>query len=271
MRITKFILSLIVLITIASCQTPKTEIANTFLNSINQKNKIKIAELLDDNFIYIKANGDSINKTEYLNNLDSAFNLETRIKYKELMLENDNYVTYYNTYTNIIDSLLEIEPKISKKERYYIEKDKIITIITDSIENQKEYQSQIEEQLLGFSLYLDEEDPGNRSFIIDIKNSLSNYASLTPNKRSSYITVYNLLGRYYCKTGFYRKLIFKGRTTVVIIDSFFGMQYPTSYVIDGKYIRIRTDKSDLILRIKDSNTLIGEGWAKGVYRKSKHK
>jgi len=44
--------------------------------------------------------------------------------------------------------------------------------------------------------------------------------------------------------------------------------FTTSYVRDGEYIRVTTDKSDLLIKIVDTNTLIGEGFAKGTYRKS---
>lgn len=69
------------------------------------------------------------------------------------------------------------------------------------------------------------------------------------------------------ETSIYRKLVFKGKSTVVIYDKFIGIPFPTSYVIDEDYIRITTDKSDLLLRIKDNKTLEGEGWAKGVFKK----
>ena len=33
------------------------------------------------------------------------------------------------------------------------------------------------------------------------------------------------------------------------------------------WTKIRTDKSDLLFEIQGDETLIGEGWAKGVFRK----
>jgi len=56
---------------------------------------------------------------------------------------------------------------------------------------------------------------------------------------------------------------FHGESTVMI-GSFIG-DLACSYVRDQDYIRIRTDQSDLLLRIVDSDTLIGEGFAKGIY------
>ncbi len=67
----------------------------------------------------------------------------------------------------------------------------------------------------------------------------------------------------------YQKFIFKGKSTVVIETM--GMEFASTYFIDDSLIRIKTDKSDLILTIKNENTLIGEGFAEGLYRKSADK
>lgn len=67
------------------------------------------------------------------------------------------------------------------------------------------------------------------------------------------------------RTGIYSAFEFKGKDTVVIKGM--GQSFPTSYIKDGKLIRIRTDKSDLLLTVQDRRTLIGEGYAKGTYIK----
>lgn len=66
---------------------------------------------------------------------------------------------------------------------------------------------------------------------------------------------------------FYRSLTFRGKSTVVIKDAIFGMTFSTSYERDENFIRIKTDKSDLLLEIVDGNTLVGEGFAEGNYIK----
>ncbi len=68
--------------------------------------------------------------------------------------------------------------------------------------------------------------------------------------------------------GFYKSFDFKGESSVVITDGIFGMPFATSYVKDGQLLRMRTDKSDLMLTIKDSKTLIGEGFSDGTYIKA---
>ena len=57
------------------------------------------------------------------------------------------------------------------------------------------------------------------------------------------------------------------RRTVTVYDAFFGFPFTSSYDLDENYIRIRTNTSDLLLEIKDSKTLVGDGWARGIYTK----
>lgn len=66
----------------------------------------------------------------------------------------------------------------------------------------------------------------------------------------------------------YKELIFEGKNTVTIIDGIFGFPFSTSYVLDEDIVRIKTDRSDLLFKIKDSQTLIGEGFAAGTFIKS---
>ena len=65
--------------------------------------------------------------------------------------------------------------------------------------------------------------------------------------------------------GIYSSIEFKGKTTAVIKSM--GMAFPSSYVQDGNLIREKTDKTDLLFTIKDGKTLVGEGFAEGVYKK----
>jgi hypothetical protein len=72
-----------------------------------------------------------------------------------------------------------------------------------------------------------------------------------------------LFGKYSCNSEcIYSSFEFKGKSTVVISNIF-----AYTYVIDENYIRIKTDKSDLLLKITDQNTLTGEGFATGIYVK----
>ena len=65
--------------------------------------------------------------------------------------------------------------------------------------------------------------------------------------------------------GIYSAVEFKGKSTAVVKSM--GMTFPTSYERDGKLIRLKIDKNDLLFTAKDSKTLVGEGFAEGVYKK----
>ena len=65
--------------------------------------------------------------------------------------------------------------------------------------------------------------------------------------------------------GIYSAVEFKGKSTAVVKGM--GMTFPTSYERDGQLIRLKTDKSDLLFTVKDDKTLVGEGFAEGVYKK----
>jgi hypothetical protein len=62
---------------------------------------------------------------------------------------------------------------------------------------------------------------------------------------------------------------FIGQSTCVIIDGFLKIKTVVSYIRDGSYIRLEGGNNGcLLLNIIDSNILIGEGWAVGVYVKN---
>ena len=80
---------------------------------------------------------------------------------------------------------------------------------------------------------------------------------------------HHLQGSYVSRDcALYKELIFEGKNTVTIIDGIFGFPFSTSYVLDEDILRIKTDRSDLVFKIKDSQTLIGEGFAAGTFIKS---
>ena len=91
--------------------------------------------------------------------------------------------------------------------------------------------------------------------------SLKNYINQEAEKKK-------FLGIYVnTQKGLYKKFDFKGETSCMVTDGIFGMGYASSYERDGNIIRVITDKSDLLLTIKDDKTLVGEGYAKGTYIK----
>ncbi len=67
--------------------------------------------------------------------------------------------------------------------------------------------------------------------------------------------------------GLYKSLTFKGKKTVVIHDAIFGMDFPSEYEKDEEFLRVKTDKSDLLFEIISKDTIKGEGFAEGLYIK----
>lgn len=79
-----------------------------------------------------------------------------------------------------------------------------------------------------------------------------------------------LEGAYVSKDNpFYKSFTFKGKSTVVIKDAIFGLDFVSSYEKDENFLRIKTDKSDLLLQIVTADSIVGEGFAKGSFVKQK--
>lgn len=103
----------------------------------------------------------------------------------------------------------------------------------------------------------------------DIKKYLLEYTDLSAPEKKQYKNYAFLQGTYESKDYvFYKKLIFRGKKTVTIIDAIFGFPFSTSYELDEDIVKVRTDRGDLLFDIKDSQTLIGEGFAIGTFIKS---
>lgn len=66
---------------------------------------------------------------------------------------------------------------------------------------------------------------------------------------------------------FYKSLTFKGKKTLVIHDAIFEMDFPSEYEKDEEFLRVKTDKSDLLFEIISEDTIKGEGFAEGLYIK----
>ncbi|MGV8096450.1 MAG: hypothetical protein AB2L24_31725 [Mangrovibacterium sp.] len=61
------------------------------------------------------------------------------------------------------------------------------------------------------------------------------------------------------------KIEFIGKSTVIVTTC--GINIPTSYVVDGNYVRITMEKSDWLFTIENSHTLTGQINLSGTFRK----
>lgn len=75
-----------------------------------------------------------------------------------------------------------------------------------------------------------------------------------------------LAGKWTSKdNSLYPILEFKGKSTVVI-KTMFG-PFATSYERDEEFIRVQTDKSDLLFEVISEDSIVGSGFANGLWVK----
>ncbi|MBL3656696.1 hypothetical protein [Fulvivirga sediminis] len=252
-----------------SCKPPKEDRVQSFVSALNNLELLKAQNMMSDRFIYTDSNGKKFSKTEYLELIDSLMSLNTSYNINSIHYE-DSVVKTKEKVTNLLDSILEVNPKIIQCVTYTLDEDRISKITMDSLINKNEYEESLNSNYIPFEFWVDDNYnvSGSSEIFKSLKKYLAEYSSMPPVERKNYRSYAYLQGTYISNDNrFYKKLEFKGRTTVVVIDAIFGLKYPTSYVLDNDFIRIQTDKSDLLLEIKDSNTLLGEGYAKGTYHR----
>lgn len=259
---------LLCVILILSCQQSKWGRVKDLVEATNSYDKSEIGSLLTDSFKFYGK--DTLSKDDFLATMDSlksAECLSTIIKSQEL----DSIVRTEEQVSSIIDSLLEVKPKLIQMKSYRFSNDKIESITVDSTLNYDEHMNSLDERLGAFNFYIkDQYDIEENELTNDVKKYLTEYMSLPASDRRTYRTYASLQGTYVSKNcAFYRKLIFRGKKTATIVDAFWGMRFTSSYEVDENYVRVKSDKSDLLFEIKDNKTLIGEGFAKGTFIKTK--
>lgn len=78
----------------------------------------------------------------------------------------------------------------------------------------------------------------------------------------------NINGKWASKDNpLYPFIEFKGKSTV-LIKTIMG-PFASSYERDEEFIRVRTDKSDLLFEIVNEDSIIGSGFANGLWIKEK--
>lgn len=65
----------------------------------------------------------------------------------------------------------------------------------------------------------------------------------------------------------YQSLDFKSKNSVVIQDNYTDSLISTQYEIDGDMIKFKLQENTVMLLIRDNNTLVGEGFTRGTFRK----
>lgn len=265
----KFFILFLGVVLLSSCQKTKRGTVNSFIDAINSYDVKDIEKFVSKDFVYI--DDDTLSNTDFYSMLDSlrVHEIETIILKIE---ETDSLVKTEEQTRSILDSLLGVKPLVTKEKTYRFVEDRLCSVTVDTTLNYVEHKEALNEKKNAFSFFLkdkyeieDEADIAN-----ELVKYLKEYVDLSPSDKKRYSTYGNLQGTFVSRDcPFYRKLIFRGRKTVTIVDAFFGMSFTSSYEVDENYIRISTDKSDLLFEIEDSQTLVGEGFSKGTFKKTK--
>ena len=124
------------MILISSCQQSKWGRVKDFIDATNSYDKNEIGSLLTDSFKYYGK--DTLSKNELLARMDSLKSVEylsTIIKSQEL----DSIVRTEEQVSSIIDSLLEVRPKLVQMKSYRFSNDKLESVTVDSVLNYDEY------------------------------------------------------------------------------------------------------------------------------------
>lgn len=262
----KIYLLFVCIVLFSSCHRSRQEIVNDYLDALNCYDKEKMGQLMSEDFVLLGS--DTLDKEHYLARLDSFKIMEVKMTLQKIQ-DLDSIVRTEEKLCTIVDSLLGVTP-IIVINTYSFSGNKLKTITVDSVLNNNEHDEDLEEKIIPLYFYIQETYGTSRINLMDIKKYLLEYVALPMSERKTYRTFANLQGTYVAKKSlFYKKLIFRGKRTVTVVDAIFGFPFSSSYEVDEDVIRIRTDKSDLLFNIQDSKTLIGEGFAKGTYVKIK--
>ena len=265
------ILLITYLVLLSSCHPSKKEIVNALINAANCYDKEKADQLISDNFTYNfdkRGQTKPQNKNDYLDYFDVFKTKEQHITILDIQ-DLEGLIKTKERVNDLIQTAFDEEPFTCIKT-YRFSNEKVISITIDSTLNGTKDEIHYEKvkSFHTFMLYkygiADENE-----IIANLKDYLTKYAALPASDKNLYTIYSQLQGTYVSKDcAFYKKLIFEGKKTVTIIDGIFGFPFATSYELDDKLIKIKTDKSDLLLEIKDSDTLVGRGWIKGTFIKS---
>lgn len=184
----KLIPIFVCVILFSACQQTKQGIVKDLLDAENSFEKEKVNQLLSDSFMFYGPV--TLNKDAYLSRVDSLKSIEclsTILKIQVL----DSIVKTEEQERSIIDSLLEVTPAIIRYKTYRFVDDKLLSITVDSTLNSQEYFNSLNEKLIPFTFYVNdqfdiEED---KDIFSNIKKYLSEYVSLPASEKSNTSTM----------------------------------------------------------------------------------
>lgn len=252
----------------AACQSNERTV-KAFLAATNSNDTGKISQIISEDFTYT---GDfTLNKEMYLKNIDSLKYNESRFNFNLLNIQNcDSIVKTEEKLTSIVDSLLDVTPKIINNKTYRFSEGKLKSVTVDTVLNAVEYWNNLLEKAEPVEFWIKEQygELDDNEIFTNIKKYLTEYLTLPVSERKKIKTYTNLQGVYVSDNILFTKLIFRGKKTVSVIGlGTLGVPYAASYELDENYVKIMTGDGEFLFEIKDNKTLIGEGFAEGTYKK----
>lgn len=236
----KFIPVFVCVILFSACQQSKQGIVKDLLEAENSFEKEKVNQLLSDSFMFYGP--ETLNKDEYFSRVDSLKSIECQSTILKIQVL-DSIVKTEEQERSIIDSLLEVTPAIIRYKTYRFVDDKLLSITVDSTLHFEEYYKSLNEKVVPFTFYVNDQYDieDGKELYANIKKYLSEYVSLPTSDKKQYKHYAHLQGTYVSKDcAFYRKLIFRGKKTVTIVDAIFGMSFASGYELDEDIIRVKT-------------------------------
>lgn len=270
---------------LSSCTPDKTKIVEDVIKNINSKNYKESSDNLVENFEFIKFNVDSVyDKTYFMESLKEPSIKDNNLKYDILnIIETDSTVSTTERQYTPWDTILNTKTFLELKKTYYFTGDKISKIVIDTMLNNEEHTKEIIELSSPFSVFAEEKygeetkkysgEELQKFYSENMISYLTEYSKLPDEVKHQYKLKSTLKGMFVDendKEGL--KLEFKGKSIVDIYDGWMWNPYTSSYKIDEDYVVIDLGPykpllGDLLLRIKNSTTLVGEGKFKGTYIK----
>lgn len=257
--------------TLFSCQKKNDETVKKFISAVNKNDSTVVKSLIHNDFKH-NNDGKIENKKDYF---IGYFSDSLRIiRPLEILKVNDTIVSSREEVITIMDSLLGVKPNIIKLKRYKFKDGQIADIIVDTTLNKESNQKSYEELVLPFEFYLIMkygEEEAIELVTKKLRKTLIEYTALSDSEKKKNYKSSHLQGVYTCKNSSwgYSRIKFSGQSTAVLY--LYGvLPITTTYDIDGDYVRVKENNQYHLLRFKDKNTLVGENWVSGTYKKQKN-
>lgn len=251
----------------ASCKQSNLDMINNLIAQSGQFDKAEVGKLLSSDFFYLDKNEKEYNRIEYLSRLDSLKSIDYKSEILTIQ-DMDSIVKTEENITTVFDSIMEGIPNMIQKKTYVVENDKIKSITVDSTLNYDKYTKALDKKLVPILYYAQEQSgqSDNNEILRNIKKYLKEYSNLSNADKTKYSSYSKVQGRYIGR-GLFNEFEFKrGHCRF----SYFGIRMGGKYTVEGDCIYLDTGTGELgtvVLKIINSNTLKGEGWAFGTFVK----